>query len=56
MRELYVSTDIETNGPVVGKHAAQYRLGGLYVSKGGHAIFRAGFVTAIKKVLDAVKK
>lgn len=26
------------------------------VSKGGHAIFRAGFVTGIKKVLDAVKK
>ncbi len=24
------------------------------VSKGGHAIFRAGFITAIKKVLDAV--
>lgn len=21
MRELYVSTDIETNGPMVGKHA-----------------------------------
>lgn len=26
------------------------------VSKGGHAIFRAGFVTAIKKVLGAVAK
>ena len=26
------------------------------VSKGVHAIFRAGFVTAIKKVLDAIKK
>lgn len=26
------------------------------VSKGAHAIFRAGFVTAIKKVLDAVKE
>lgn len=25
------------------------------VSKGGHAIFRAGFATAIQKVLDAVK-
>jgi hypothetical protein len=25
------------------------------VSKGGHAIFRAGFVTAINKVLDALK-
>lgn len=26
------------------------------VSKAGHVIFRAGFVTAIKKVLDSVKK
>lgn len=25
------------------------------VSKGGHAVFRAGFATAIKKVLDAAR-